>query len=887
MMSYWRPAAGWVSPWRVSCVFLFLLAGLVHAVQAKTPGSLYQFGPPAPWVSIVAASGDAAAPTTASTGSVSHLLWDRQVNITEVGDELYVRHVDRALSGTGVTDLSQINITVDPTYQTLRIHWIRVVRNGRSIDNRDTARITALAQESDSWRQIYNGQYDINMLLSDLRAGDVVDLAYSLTSRATLFKGHYAHSFPLTMTSLLRREHLRIRYPAARPLQFRYSDGSAPPQAVSAAGTREVDLDWPDRPGLVTDAETPAWYPARPYLQATDIRDWSGVSRRTEALFRLPDEPDERLKELVENIRRGGGSPEDQALRALQYVQGEIRYASIAIGPASYQPAMPGEVLRRRFGDCKDKSLLLVAALRMLGAEAHVALVNSDRRRALAHELPTPFAFNHAIVRATLGERVYWLDSTRPRQQAPLAVDAPADFERALLVDGTTAELEVIPRPAATSQREELEGDFLGGDDLQKPAVVTLKRRYFGALADETRAMFSSETQQQLQAGRINYLAQYYPSLQSAGPIETSEVPGQNAFEVRENYVMPHLFVLNDAHLLKAQFHPDRLYGMAQAPQWTVRTAPMELEFPIEIRQTITVHLPDSWKIKPEIVVIDNPAFHYRSEVEYSNRKLVLTYEYQSLRDQVAPEELERYLTDRRRVLDDLGFSLTRDPQAVANDRFAIAPVPFFVIVLALALGTWLAYSRVYRFDPVPEPTQWGAPVGIRGWLLLPALSIVATPLVCIFVVAEWSRFVDADMWYAIPRIVSPAYAHVAQAVITLGIALIAVALPCSTAVALLLFRKRSSVPFWHIVLMWTFTIHTAVFFGVLQLMGVDVGEPVAKTVTDAVKDFMASAVWTTYLLRSRRVKATFVRRREGALTNEPAPMSAIAPVPSAIDNSA
>ena len=51
-------------------------------------------------------------------------------------------------------------------------------------------------------------------------------------------------------------------------------------------------------------------------------------------------------------------------LTALRMIQDNIRYASISTGPGSYRPHPSDLVLERNFGDCKDKSLLLVNLLR-------------------------------------------------------------------------------------------------------------------------------------------------------------------------------------------------------------------------------------------------------------------------------------------------------------------------------------------------------------------------------------------------------------------------------------------------------------------------------------------------------------------------------------------
>src|SRR5208282_5268181 len=99
------------------------------------------------------------------------------------------------------------------------------------------------------------------------------------------------------------------------------------------------------------------------------------------ALFQItsPFSPDLSRK-IVEWKRIPGR--EQQILTVLQFVQDEVRYFAIEIGASSEKPADPSAVFSRRFGDCKDKSLLFVTILRALGIEAYPVLVNAASERA-------------------------------------------------------------------------------------------------------------------------------------------------------------------------------------------------------------------------------------------------------------------------------------------------------------------------------------------------------------------------------------------------------------------------------------------------------------------------------------------------------------------------
>ena len=50
----------------------------------------------------------------------------------------------------------------------------------------------------------------------------------------------------------------------------------------------------------------------------------------------------------------------------------EVRYTGIEFGEAALQPQTPVEVLKRHYGDCKDKAAFLVSMLRAAGVPANM-----------------------------------------------------------------------------------------------------------------------------------------------------------------------------------------------------------------------------------------------------------------------------------------------------------------------------------------------------------------------------------------------------------------------------------------------------------------------------------------------------------------------------------
>jgi len=68
---------------------------------------------------------------------------------------------------------------------------------------------------------------------------------------------------------------------------------------------------------------------------------------------------------------------------------------------SSADPLIPlpaKETMVRKRGDCKDLAVLFVSALRMIGVESYVVLINKELQMDIETMLPYPYIFNHALV---------------------------------------------------------------------------------------------------------------------------------------------------------------------------------------------------------------------------------------------------------------------------------------------------------------------------------------------------------------------------------------------------------------------------------------------------------------------------------------------------------
>jgi tetratricopeptide (TPR) repeat protein/transglutaminase-like putative cysteine protease len=184
--------------------------------------------------------------------------------------------------------------------------------------------------------------------------------------------------------------------------------------------------------------------------------------------------------------------PEERLARILMQIQAKVRYTSLAFGDASIIPRQPGECLKRGYGDCKDKSVLLVAALRKVGLSAHVALLLTGPGPDVEPELPGMGGFDHAIVHVDAPD--LWIDPTDRFAKARALPLADAG-RRALIAAPESRGLVLIPAPVPGDHQEVKEREVLLADYGPARVVETLRprgepeRRYREAVNQDRKAV--------------------------------------------------------------------------------------------------------------------------------------------------------------------------------------------------------------------------------------------------------------------------------------------------------------------------------------------------------------------------------------------------------------
>jgi len=383
------------------CISLFAAIAIICLVTliAKTiQAEEYTIAPVRGWVMQI----DLEVPQQLPEGTIQDgqyfILVDRQDHPKGDLQESFRHYVKKIVNQQGAEDSSQINITFEPSFQKLILHKIVIHRDGRLIDKLNQARISVLQREKDLEALIYDGHKTFNAILSDTRNGDIIEYSYTLQGSNPVMDGWFFNGISVRWRVPVYRFHYRLIWPQSKALYIKPHGIDLQPEIGKAGHYKQYVISLSDIPAIIPDSDLPSWYDPYPWIQISEFSNWQDVVNWGQKLYRIPTVISPELETKIEEFTTSSANPTDRLLSAVRFVQDEIRYLGIEIGPNSHKPRDPSVVFNRRFGDCKDKTLLLHTILERMGLKAYPAVVNTYSQRKINEWQPSPYAFNHVII---------------------------------------------------------------------------------------------------------------------------------------------------------------------------------------------------------------------------------------------------------------------------------------------------------------------------------------------------------------------------------------------------------------------------------------------------------------------------------------------------------
>lgn len=776
--------------------------------------------------------------------------------------QLFKHNTVKLLTSEGVQEMADLSISYDPSFQTLIFHSLKIIRNGHCIDKLNLKNIKVIQREENIDRFLYDGKLTAIANLTDIRVGDVIDYSYSVCGENPIFGEIYSNNIYLQYAFPVELLIYRIIVPENRNLRFKYKNHAAGPVRSNENGMVTYTWKkWKLQP-LIYDINTPSWYDPYPSVSISEYDSWEQFVKQFGPLYSISPKIRSILKQRLKDVVYGP-SEDSVIIQSIRFVQDHIRYLGFENGLNSHRPTEPLTLLNQRFGDCKAKAFLLCEILRAHQIEAYPVLVNTYDSHSMNDDLPLPNLFNHCTVQFMHNGKAHYVDPTISCQGGNLEHLYYPDYHSGLILKEGVTSVDLLPY---NNYYEIKASETFNLDKVGGSAELKVLTTYTGGAADRIRSNLFDMSRESLEKSYVDFYSKLYPQIKAVDSIKVTDLRDDlNEFVIEEHYQIDSIWQKSDTvkDIISADFYPLSMDSYVSNEKSPKRTMPYDVSFPVCYEQRTIINLPEEWTVKNDSANIQMASFAYNYSKRYNNQSVTIIHKYKTFKDRVLESETDEFIRKHNDIVNKLPFVLTYNKAiAASSSTFEFSWAAGISSLLLVSLFVFIAIKLYFKYDTGSATPDSEAQV-IGGWLILIGIGLVFSPFKLLFGLYHTPVFLNNAIWSNLFDFNNTSKNMLLGIVMIFELVYNCAQLVFVVLLIFLFFKRRTIFPLFAIA----FYVITLVFlitdsWVVSLLNSTELNIPDKKAAfKDIMRGILSVAIWVPYLLRSKRVKQTFIIR--------------------------
>ncbi|OGF51740.1 MAG: hypothetical protein A2044_05870 [Candidatus Firestonebacteria bacterium GWA2_43_8] len=475
-----------------------------------------------------------------------------------------------------------------------------------------------------------------------LEPGCVVEYCIEVKTIKSVYPFDVFVPFKMQDMVPLKEDLLEIVLPEKLELQTAMFLTDVKPEITKTGGKKRYFFKNLDKPEILPETGMPRSYDREvfPQFVAWTLKDWDGIARWYNELVRKQMTMNKELEDFTNNlIKEAGAKTDKEKIRAIFYfVAQKVRYVAVELGPNTHEPHSAVEVFKKRYGDCKDKTTLMLSMMKLIGIEAVPTLVPSNEE-AFDEKTPSLGAFNHVIaaVEYPAGSGSYiWLDGTDE-----VAAFEGVPFWQAARVFVITPDGKgrFVKTPKPADDRDYINYETTMKIDENGDAELTLFTGYYGKMA-ESRYSYKY-TSPDKRKKSIEERGIELESLDIAD-VANTEIPFTVTIKGKVKGVVQK--VDDDTMLLSGVANVEAYEGIVSAKE---RKYPISFDDGFYSKNKVTYIFPEGFEVKkvPPEFTRDDP--YKKSSIKYfsEKNKFQVASDVKNMKYKILPKDFEEFKT--------------------------------------------------------------------------------------------------------------------------------------------------------------------------------------------------------------------------------------------------
>ncbi len=319
----------------------------------------------------------------------------------------------------------EFTIDYDSTFESVRILRARTIKSTGEELEAVSIKDFAIAEDY----PLYTDQRQIVISMPGVEAGAILECFYIVEEfTRSVFGKQFQDLFFFQWQDPVMISKYQLKVPKGTQFKYETYNIKLNPKITEEKDSLIYTWEYRDIPPLLPEPYMPYYANVLPQLWITTYPNWETISDWFASITYPQIRGDKAIEEKVKELTQDKRTREEKIKAIYNYVISNIRYVGLEYGIRGVMPHQAPEIFKVKYGDCKDKAVLLITMLRLAGIESYYTLVNTRFSTSLKKELPG-FQFDHAICAVPLKDKWLFLDGTAentPMGEVPI-MDQGAD----------------------------------------------------------------------------------------------------------------------------------------------------------------------------------------------------------------------------------------------------------------------------------------------------------------------------------------------------------------------------------------------------------------------------------------------------------------------------
>ena len=342
---------------------------------------------------------------------------DEKIEITAEGAQIsYLHYVVKILNERGKEDFAETAVDYDSTFEKIELEYARTIKPDGTVVEVGSRHIRDVSKYLNF--PLYSNVRVCIISFPEITEGATIEYKLKVYRSQLINKKDFFISYPVQSSQPIIAASFSISLPKDKPLHLkvvneRYNDFGAnlKPNQEEKDGFLVYSWKFQNIPQIMPESNMPPQSEINPSILISTFNSWQEIYDWWSKLAQDKIKADAVIKNKVLGLTRQVSQDEAKIRAIYNFCAQKIRYVAVEYGQAGFEPHQAEDIFRNKYGDCKDKAILLVTMLRDAGFSAWPVLIGTKECYNTQEDFPTSL-FNHVIVAVSVNARLVFLDPT-------------------------------------------------------------------------------------------------------------------------------------------------------------------------------------------------------------------------------------------------------------------------------------------------------------------------------------------------------------------------------------------------------------------------------------------------------------------------------------------